>query len=599
MIRDIERRVEILITVIILVFLVLFGQLVRLQIVKGASYEVLSQGNRERQIPINAPRGNIYDRYGRLVASSKPAFTLSLMFMDVRDVDRVVKRLSGLLGIPESKIKEKIEKQKDRLYEPIRLMTDISPEVQTIIEENKNDLPGVVIEIQPIRDYPWGEVGAHFLGHLGQISEEELARFKPFGYDGGDIIGKMGVEATYELYLHGKDGGRVVQVDAFGRPVGIIGTKDPVGGSALTLSIDMGLQKVAEDALNELGKPGAVVAIDPKSGEILALASRPSFDPNWFAGGSIDSDKWGELLDNPQKPFQNRAIKACYPPGSTFKMVVAIAALESEVTNPQERFRCTGTYWLIPMECWAKKFGGHGQPNIIRGIAESCNVVFYELGRRTGIDKIVEVAGRFGFGQVTGLKDVTGEEAGVLPSPAWKSSRFPGDPDWYMGDTLNASIGQGFHAYTPLRMACYASMIANGGVHYRPFLVKRVVSPEGKPLLQNEPEVLSVTTIPPEILAVVRQGMLGVTSPGGTAAAAFSGFPIPVAGKTGTAEVAVPGKKSHGWFIGYAPFDDPQIAFSVFVEEGEGGAASAAPVARKMMDYYFASRIGETLKQGR
>lgn len=599
LVRDIEKRVEILMTVILLVFLILFGQLFRIQVVKGESYELLSQGNRERQIPITAPRGNIYDRYGRIIASSKPAFTLSLMFMNVGDVDVVVKRLSVLLGLPESEIREKIEKQKDRLYEPVRLMTDISPEIQTIVEEHKNDLPGVVIEIQPIRDYPWGEVGAHFLGHLGQISEEELAKFKQFGYDGGDVVGKMGIEATYELYLHGKDGGRLVQVDAFGRPVGLIGTKDPVSGSNLTLSIDMGLQKAAEDALNEIGKPGAVVAMNPKTGEILALVSRPSFDPNWFASGSIDSEKWKELLENPQKPFRNRAIKDSYPPGSTFKMVVALAALESGVTNPRETFRCTGTYWVIPMECWAKKFGGHGLVNLVRGIAESCNVVFYELGRRTGIDAIVEMARRFGFGEPTGIKDIGGEEAGVLPSPAWKAARYPDDPNWYMGDTLNTSIGQGFHAYTPLRMACYVSMIANGGVNYRPFLVKRVVSPEGRLLVENEPEVLGTVRIRQDLLDIVRQGMLGVTRPGGTAAAAFNGFPIPVAGKTGTAEVAVPGKKSHGWFIGYAPFDDPEIAVSVFVEEGEGGAVTAAPIARKIMDYYFAARLKELKKDER
>jgi len=598
--KDTERRILLLTALVLFIFAVLVLRLFQLQLVTGEKYEELSLGNRIRLLPITAARGEIYDRNGRVVATSRPAFTVSLVHMGQEQLPEVVGRVAPILGMSPQEIERRIAAQRGRLFEPVRLKADIDPQMHMIIEEHRHRLPGVVVEVQPVRSYPYGAVAAHVLGYLGEISEGELERLAPKGYARGDIVGKMGVEAVYDEHLRGGEGGRQVEVDHLGRPVQELGVVEPEQGDNLVLTLDIELQRAAERALEasmeELrtaeynpfpnAYAGAVVALDPRTGEILALASLPAFDPNVFAGGIAVSD-WEQLNSNPLHPLTNRAISGEYPPGSAFKMVTATAALETGKVTPSECINCRGVYWVLPKLCWANTRGGHGPINIREAIAGSCNVYFYEAGRRTGIEALAHYAGEYGLGERTGLTDLRSESKGLCPSPEWKRANLPHDPQWYLGDTINAAIGQGFHKYTPLQMAAYAAAIGNGGTRYRPFLVSRVVSPDGKVRAENAPEVLGRAAVADDTLRIIREGMIGVTQPGGTAYSSFRDIPVPVAGKTGTAQTGRPDKDAYGWFVCFAPADDPTIAIAVVVEEGGGGSRAAAPVARDILRQYF------------
>lgn len=668
--KEMEKRATFFALFLLVVFLVLVGRLGYLQIAHGEELREISEGQRIRRIPINAPRGIIYDRNGEILATNRPAFTLSLnpdgstggyetmdrldeilgMEKEVRQEPLVLSgtipyalrqkgikegsvtvtapdgttvyqegrdyRLAYLRGtiartpessIPDggsvlvsyrySEIRERSVRQR-RPFEPIPLKRDIDPPLHVFIEENRPELRGVGIEVQAIREYPQGSLASHILGYVGEIQESQLNDPRYQGYRMGDVIGQMGLESTYDSELRGKDGGRLVEVDYKGRPVRIMGEEEPVPGNNLVLTIDARLQRAAEKAMDDTMKwlqteaperfpnarAGALVALDVRTGEILAMVSRPAFDPNLFAGG-ITRQAWEELSS--LKAFHNRAIAGAYPPGSTFKMVTAIAALEEKKVTLDELMDDNGgVYWRIPMKDW--KPGGHGRVNLYGAIAQSCNIFFYEMGYRLGIDTIARYARQFNLGQPTGLRDLAGEVGGLLPDSKWKEETFPGDPRWYLGETLNAAIGQGYHKYTPLQLVVYVSMIANGGIRYQPYLVKQVTDPNGKVIREFGPKVLGrIEGISPETLKAVQQGMLAVTRPGGTAYWRFSDFPIPVAGKTGTVEVGRRDMDDHGWFVAYAPFDDPRIAVVAIIEQGGGGSSAAAPVVRAVLEEYF------------
>lgn len=491
----------------------------------------------------------------------------------------------------------KIRHQNHKKYMPVRLKTDVDFEAIAKIEEQR--MPGIVIEVEPIRNYLFGNLGSHISGYVGEINEEELKKSKDKGYRPGDLIGKMGLEKALEEYLKGKDGGKQVEVTATGKPIKVLGHKEPVPGHTVNLTIDINLQQVAQKALNEQmiklqtdkykkypnAKKGAVVALDVKTGEVLAMVSEPSFDPNMFARG-ITQREWEEISNDPLRPMINLAVSGTQPPGSIFKMVTAIAALEEKVTTENERILDRGVYWTIaPKKCW--KPGGHGYVDLKKALAESCNIYFYEMGRRVGIDNIEKYTKMFGLGELTGI-ELPEEKSGTVPSRQYKKEVFKKSQDkiWYPAETLDAAIGQGFHDYTPLQIANYIAALANNGSWMKPHLIKSIVDADDNVVLEKKPEIGGTVKALPKNLEAVKKGMLAVTSPGGTAYAPFMDFPISVAGKTGTAQWDL-SKDPHGWFVAFAPYEDPQIAVAVFIEQAGSGGSTGGPVARAIFESYF------------
>lgn len=582
--REIAKRLNILGLVAIFIFCILAAQLVNLQIKNRDKFIKLAEGNRIRLIPILAPRGTFYDRHQKALVASRAASTVSLVPMDLEEPEKVIAKLSVILDMPVEEIKEKIKEQTFRPFDPIRLKKDVAMETLAKIAEQKNDLQGVMIETVPIREYIQGDSGAHLFGYVGEINKKELDKLKDQGYEPGDIIGKVGLEKVYDHYLRGINGGQQVEVNASGKPLNTLGEKKPILGNNLILTIDSKVQAAAEKALDETlqsvssSRGGGVIAMDPRNGQIIALASRPSFDPNKFAGG-ISLKDWRELIEDSRHPLKNRVTQSAYPPGSIYKIVTAVAALEEGKVNLDEHFHCTGAYkWGF--HCW--KRSGHGNVALVDGMAESCNIVFYTLGERVGAERLADYSRRFGLGEKTGL-DLPGEIKGILPSPGWKKEKY--HQDWYKGETLNMAIGQGYHLYTPIQLAQMLSAVVNGGYVYKPYLVQRITSPEGKIVASFNSELKERLRISPKTLEVVRQDMRAVVERG-TAASAFRGFPIPAGGKTGTAQAGV-NKEDHAWFATFAPLDNPQLVVVVFVEEGGHGGATSAPIARKVYEAYF------------
>jgi len=502
--------------------------------------------------------------------------------------------------------KNKIRDQGYKKYMPVRLKTNVPFQTVAKIEERK--LPGVVIEVEPIRNYIYGSTGSHIFGYVGEISAEELEKLRDEGYRPGDLVGKMGLEKVLEPYLKGKDGGQQVEVTATGKPIKVLGQEDPIPGHTVTLTIDAELQQVAESALRQQllrmqtdktnpypnAKRGAVVVLNVKTGEVLAMVSIPDYDPNMFARG-ITQKEWNSLANDPLKPMVNLAIAGTFPPGSVFKMVTATAALEEKVTNESEYIYDRGVYWtILPKRDW--KAGGHGSVNIVKAIAQSCNIYFYEMGRRLGIDNIEKYARMYGLGEKTGI-ELPGEEPGTVASREYKKNVFKKAEDkiWYPAETLDAAIGQGYHSYTPLQIANYAAAIANEGYWMKPHIIKSIVDNDGNIVLEKKPEIGGKLEVSKGTFDIIKRGMKAVTSTGGTAYSAFSDFPISVGGKTGTAQWDL-SKTPHGWFVAFAPYDDPEIAISVFIEQAGSGGSTGGPVARKIMEKYF--HLNETNEEG-
>lgn len=580
-----EGRFRHLFWIFIAVFLLLISRLVYLQLIEGDYYHSLAEGNRLRAIPIAAMRGVMYDRNGQILVGSRPGFIVTYVPTKKGMPAAEVNELADLLQTTPDALREKLGKVKSS-YLPTVLATDLTQDIVTRIEERRNELPGISIDVQPIRYYPYNDMAAQIFGYVGQIDEADMKRLA--GRDGVSTvtqIGRAGMEAYYDDLLRGKDGGRQVEVDAAGSPVKEMERKNPVSGHNMHLTLDLNLQLAAEKAMdsqlaNGIGAHGiAVVAMDPNTGAILAMASRPSYNPNWFTRG-ITAAEWRQINTNPYHPMENRAITGQYPPGSTFKLITGSAALELKKVRPDEMIYDSGRHWLIDK----RNAGGEalGWIDFKTALAKSDNVYFYEMGRRIGIDQMAAYARMFGLGQKTGIA-LYGESDGVVASAEYKKKVF--HQDWYLGDTFNSAIGQGFQLVTPLQAAMVVSEVANGGIRYRPFLVSRIDNLDGTPYQIFAPEQIGSLAISKSTLDLIREGMRNVAEENGTAGYLFANFPIPVAGKTGTAENY--GGRDHGWFVAYAPYAHPRIVIAVLTEQGGFGSASSGPIVKTMLEEYF------------
>lgn len=577
-----NRRLRVLGILMVLVIAVLIGRAGYLQIYEGEYYAGLADGNRIRIIPAVAPRGTFYDRNGQLLVTNRPGFTVSLLPLTSPIKEEVIERLSALVHVPVEDIKAKIAGHSG--FDPIRIKADVTPDIVSIIEEQKELYPGVMIENTPIRDYVLKQEGAHTFGYVSEINDEELKEKKADGYKSGDIIGKFGLEKIYDKYVRGEDGGDQVEVDVSGKPVKRLGRKVPVPGDDLVLTIDKDLQTAAEKAVDDRlaaihASAAAAVVLNPQTGEVLAMVSRPAFDPNLFAHG-ISSKDWAKLNNNPFHPMDNKTISGEYPPGSTFKIVTGTAALTEGKVAPEEKIFDSGHHWIIP------KGNAEGEAlgwiNFQEALAHSDNVYFYEMGNRLGIDLLEKYARMFGLGQRTGI-DLPYEAKGLVANREYKKKNFE-DGDWYLSETFDAAIGQGFNLVTPLQAAMVMGEIAADGKRYKPHLVSRIQTQDGDVIKEFQPELLSELQVPANVIRLVQEGLHDVTK-FGTAASTFRGFPVDIAGKTGTAENSQ--GRDHGWFVAYGPFDNPNIVVAVIVEQGGFGSQSAVPIGREIFEAAF------------
>ena len=580
--EDFSGRLQFLSAVIVLIISVLIGRAGYLQVYDGELYARLAEGNRIRIIPAEAARGTFYDRNGELLVTNRPGFAVSLLPLTEPVSPEVIARVSKLINVPVDEIQRKIDAHVG--FDPIRIKSDVLPDIVTIIEEQKDDYPGVVIEVLPIRDYIYGEYAAHVFGYVSEINEEELERRKDEGYKSGYIIGKFGLERIYDKDVRGVNGGDQVEVDVSGRPVQLLGRQSPVPGNDLILTIDKHIQEVAEQAVDAQlaivhAHAAAAVVMNPQTGEVLAMVSRPAFNPNLFAGG-ISTQNWNVLNNNPYHPMDNKAVTGEYPPGSTFKIVTGTAALAEHKVTPQEKIYDAGQHWIIPKTNAAGE--ALGWINFQEAMAHSDNVYFYEMGNRLGIDALERYSRMFGLGERTGI-DLPYEAEGLVPNRKYKADNFE-DGEWYLSETFDAAIGQGFNLVTPLQAAMVMGEIAADGKRYQPHLVQRIVDVNGNTVREFQPKLLSELDVNPSIIRNVQDGLHQVTKIG-TAARVFAGFPIDIAGKTGTSENSQ--GRDHGWFVAYGPYVNPNIVVAVIVEQGGFGSVSAVPIGRKILEAAF------------
>lgn len=576
-------------TMIILVaFFALVARFWYLQIAKGEHFRQLSENNRVRVLDVPPSRGIIFDRNGVMLVSSRPSFNLYVIPDDIQDWKILKTRLSRLLNLDPDHLEERYKDNRSGPLKPIPLKLDLSRDEMGLLETYKYLLPGIYIEVSPQRNYPLGVVAPHTIGYLSEINQKQLKSGQYPQQRLGDMIGQWGLELQWQADLGGIKGGRYLEVDALGQEIRPLYAKDSAAGNNVITTLDWKLQQAAQEALKN--KAGAVVAVKPATGEVLALASAPQFDPTTFSR-RLTSQEWNALQNDPLKALQNRAIQGQYPPGSTYKIITALAALEEKVITPETGFYCSGglPFGNRVFHCWRK--GGHGPVNLHKAIVQSCDVYFYQVGQRLGVDRLAHYAELLGLGRASGIA-LAHEKKGLIPTSAWKLNRFK--IPWQPGETLSIAIGQGYDLVTPIQMALLMAAVANGGTVYRPLLVKRLVSPQGSVIREFQPIITSRAALNPESLRLVRQGLSGVVNePGGTGGA--SRLPgILVAGKTGTAQVITLGKKAaggssrdHAWFVAYAPLENPEIAVAVLVEHGGHGGEAAAPIARKLFEAHF------------
>jgi len=661
--KTIKTKLKVYSYIVVALLVVLGARLAIIQFFHQEIYQTQAKENRIRLVAVKAPRGEIYDRNGEILAANELVYTLSLSFLGLSSQDTVIDNLVKLMRpyypeIDKDFIEEKVKLQQYRLFEPVIIVRDIPWELVVKLEENRKILPGASITVEPLRSYPESTLAGHVLGYIHSINAEELA-----GSDGkysiNSLIGKAGIEKQYEKELRGKDGARRVEVDANGRPIRELLTLEPTPGNNLYLTLDIELQKVLDKSMDQVleqlqkqypkAKVGSAVVINVKTGEILAMSSRPALNPDDWKGNLSDekaSYYYPPGKYDPMNPGAevNRALQETYPPGSTFKPVTGMAALEKDAMDPlSNSVNCAGRYWIAPR---IKCTGVHGNVNYYEGMAHSCNTYFQEMGRRAGKDEIIKVAREFGLGSKTGI-DLPDENSGLLPTPEWKKEinaaildrryensikelntryeslqrgitdeeelkklqrkkqqekkqldadhdiRYRWDTAWQQYDTFNMSIGQGANSYTVLQLTNYVATIANGGYLMKPHLMAKVVTDKGKAVKSAKPEVVREVDIKPSTIAETRRAMLAVAEPGGTAYFLFSHFPesIQVAAKTGTAKTGRQGdnakKEFHGVFVAFAPFKDPEIAFAGVIEYGSSGGSSAGLIARDVFEHYF------------
>jgi len=588
---DGSRRLIMLSIGAVVMFFLLLSRLWYLQVIDTENLMDQSESNRLRFVPVAAPRGAILDRNGKVLVSNTPSFSVAVIPQDVKNKDQLIDNLSRYLNISRQEIEEKWKKGQGRAkYYPLVVASGISRDQMEFLEENRLALAGVNIEMKPVRAYKNGVLAAHLLGYLAEISEDELGSERYKDYNAGDYTGKNGIEKSWESYLHGTDGGRQIEVDARGRFLRTVEEANSSVGNTVVLTIDQDMQKVAEEALGD--RAGAAVAMDVNTGEVLAFASTPDFDPSLFTG-RMPPEIWKQYLDDQRHPLENKALKGLYPPGSTFKIITAIAGLEEGLIDQHSAVDCPGYYKFgnSTFKCWDKK--GHGHVELKKALRESCDVYFYKLAERLGVDRIAAYAKRFGLGSPLGV-GLENEKAGVIPTMDWKLKRF--GKKWFSGETLSVGIGQGYVLTTPLQLAAMIAAVANDGTLYQPHLVKRVVDSEGRTIKDFPPQMLRRTGIKPETLKLVKEGLFAVVNePHGTGGMARLSE-VQVAGKTGSSQVVklrdskgdVPYQfRDHALFVSFAPYDHPEIAVAVVVEHGEHGGSAAAPVAGRIMRAYF------------
>lgn len=582
--------------ILALTAVVLFMRLFDLQILRGDDMRRLSEQNRVRIKKIMAPRGIIFDRNGKIMADTRPSYNLYIIQEDITDFNQTVDGLAKLLEIDREEIIERIREARDFPASfPVKIRDDMSMDQVAKVEANRIYMPGVNIQIEPKRNYPYGVMAAHMLGYVSEISPEELKDKKRYkGYAPGDTIGKFGLERAYEKYLKGVDGENRVEVDATGREVRVLDTVEPVSGNSLHLNIDMDVQAAVETAFG--AKKGGCVVTDPKTGGVLTLVSKPAFDPNQLSSG-VNKEYWKQIATDKLHPLQNRAIQGRFPPGSTFKIALAIQGLEKGLVNETSSFGCSGGFPFgnRVFKCWKK--GGHGRVAVHKAIVESCDVYFYNLGLKIGVDGIHEIAEKIGLTKATGI-DLPGEKVGLVPSTAWKQKTY--HDKWYEGETVSVSIGQGAVWLTPIQLMQLAAFVANEGVTFKPQIVNRVVSPKGQIVKVFDPVMNTNVKISKRTMSIVREAMKGVVNEAGGTAGGSRLPDVLMSGKTGTAQSVGEGKGGsgdHAWFIAFAPSDDPNLSMAVVVEHGGHGASAAAPFAKIVTETYMKGKTQPDLKQ--
>lgn len=587
--RNRITRLHTLLVVCLVLFAVLLGRMVYLQLWRGDYYAKQSDGNRLRQSRILAPRGIIYDSEGKELVNNLPGYAVVLQKQSSYKPE-TLQRLSNLLQMPVEEINAKIKASKN-FYEPIMLKNNLDQQMVTKIEEQRRYMPEVMLSVQPIRNYPYHELAVHALGYVGEVSAYEIEQGLFKNITQGSLVGKGGLEKTYNKYLRGEDGAFMEEVDVAGNVVKHYDSVQPIPGKNLKLTIDYELQKELEaftdkhlaflrsSGIAPGARAAAVVAIDPRNGAVRAMVSRPGYDPNWFVHG-ISSKNWNSINNDPNYPMNNKVITGEYPPGSTFKIVTGSAAFELKKVGLNEPIFDGGFHPMVPTMGNA---GGEvlGWLTFIKALAMSDNVYFYELGYRVGIDNIEKYAHIFGFGERTGI-DLEGESKGLVASK--KVKREIWDEDWRLGDTFNAAIGQGFNLTTPIQLSVMLSIVANGGTKYQPYLVDSIINSDGSLFEKPKRAEGKHIDVSQQTIDYIRMGMSATTQEGGTASY-FAGLPKPIAGKTGTAENSH--GRDHGLFVAYGPVDDPELVVVCIVEQGGFGSVAAGPIVYKAFEEFF------------
>ncbi|MBW1676610.1 MAG: penicillin-binding protein 2 [Deltaproteobacteria bacterium] len=591
-----RQRVSGALICVLAAFLIILVRLYYLQVVEGPEFRRQSQNNCVRLQGIPPPRGLIFDRDGVLLVENRPCFNISIVPREAKNPKGVVNKLAELLDItPEPLFARLAEVRGVRSFKPVLLRRDVSRDVVAIIEAYKLDLPGIVITVEPSRHYLEGKRASHLVGYLGEISGEELKSGCFPDNRIRDFIGRFGVEKAYEPYFHGRRGEQQIEVNALGQLTRVLKTEEATPGNNIYLTLDIRLQRKAEALLS--GKVGAAVAMDPSNGHILAMASSPAFDPNVFVEG-MTYESWNDLSSNRFRPMENKAIQGQYPPASTYKIVTAIAGLEEGVITEHTRVFCPGYYRYgdRTFRCW--KRGGHGFMKITDALVESCDVFFYQVGEKLGVDRLAGYAKACGLGLPTGV-DLDKEAKGLVPTSWWKLGRM-GVP-WQGGETLSVAIGQGFNLVTPIQMLSLISAVANGGIRYKPLVVRRIESSDGSLVKKEVPVPSGRLSVSDKTLEIVKRSLMdAVNKPRGTGwIARIAG--IDVAGKTGTAQVVGMEEdnkenpvesehlhlRDHAWFIAFAPAEQPRVAVAVLIEHGGHGSTAAGPIAREMIKTYL------------
>ncbi len=591
--EHIKRKITLFLFVLIISFGILLLRIWHLQILQKDVLQTLSENNRTKTVLQSDYRGKILDTNNNIIVDIRSSFNLYITPEDTKNIKGIYKVISQRLSMDEKEFYQRVKSAPS--HKDILIERDLSRKDVAFIEEHKMDLPGVFFKVEPLRNYKEGNLAAHVLGYIGEISKSQLAAAKNSGYQQGDDIGKFGLEKIYENNLRGKKGSKEIEVDATGREVKILHQVFPVQGQNLVLTIDVEIQKKVEKLLE--GKAGAVAVLDPNSGAILAIASSPSFDPNLFAG-KFSKATWNALSYDKLHPLQNRAIQGQYAPGSVYKIITAAAGLGEGIIDDKFTTICNGNFKLGRRKygCWKRM--GHGKVNLHKALVQSCDVFFYKLGHRVGIDTLARYAYGFGLGQKAGF-ELPEEKKGLVPSTTWKIENR--NEPWYPGETISASIGQSFNLVTPLQMANLISAVANGGILWKPFILNKIITNDGTVIKKTSPQTLKKLPISEDNLNIIRKALLGVVveERGTGSRARIPG--IEVSGKTGTSQVI--GMKSykggkekeeipyefrdHAWFVSFAPYENPQIAISVIIEHGGHGGSASAPIAREIIKKYF------------